>query len=99
MGILENMALQEIGMNIITEDHLVLSEHQRIVLKIYIARQMRMDVEDLTEEIFNSWVSCQEDYNKIKEDANWFYECLDVNYCIGPSKELASIVHRVARFS
>ncbi len=99
MGILENMALQEIGMNILPEGHFVISEHTRLVLKIYIAHQMKLDVEDVTEEIFNAWVSCKEDMNEIEEDANWYYECLDSNYNINPHKQLVATVHRVARYS
>ena len=99
MGYLANEVLQEIGMNIIPEGHFVISEHTRLVLKIYIAHQMKMDVEDVTAEIFNAWVGCKEDLEEIQESANCFYEWLDLDYSINPHKQLVSIVHRVARFS
>lgn len=99
MDILESMALQEIGMSIVSEDRLILTEHQRLVLRIYIAHQMKLDVEDVTEEIFNAWISCKEDAEEIGESANFFYEWLDLDYSINPKKQLAAEVHRVARFS
>jgi hypothetical protein len=99
MGILESAVLQEIGMTIITEDRLVISEHQRLVLRIYIAHQMGLDIVCVTDEIFNAWVSCKEDMEEIEESANGLYECIDSDYNINPHKQLVYEVHAVARFS
>jgi hypothetical protein len=96
---LANGVLQEIGMNIVPEGHFVISEHTRLVLKIYIAHQMKLDIDDVTDEIFNAWVSCKDDLDEIQESANFFYECLDMDYNINTAKQLAATVHRVARFS
>ena len=99
MDILESEVLEEIGMNIITTGHFIITEHQRLVLKIYIAYQMSIAVEEVTPEIFNAWVSCKEDLDDIEDAADCHIESIDLNGDIDPYKQLRAITSRVVPYS